>query len=212
MSNVVLPNFAWALSAMTRAVESQATAATQVQYRLDATMRLIPFAIFSIKDMITRPSLDAAGMAADHVKLFLAKKLVLGWLYLKRERMSFHPNTVCRLAAYVRYYDEILEEIRGGDTDILERWWVLETTFQYSQHSATKVPRTTGLDSESEVLGCTLIDWNLENMYLVENLALVLNEALDDAADHVGDWIMEEVEREFPPEETDDDIINDGEL
>jgi len=76
-----------------------------------------------------------------------------------------------------------LEEIRGGDTDILERWWVLETTFQYSQHAATKVPRTTGLDSESEVLGFTLMDWNLENMYIVENLALVLNKALDDAAE-----------------------------
>src|SRR6266700_8250437 len=40
MSNVGRPNFDWALSAMTKAVESQATAAAQVQYRLDATMRL----------------------------------------------------------------------------------------------------------------------------------------------------------------------------
>jgi hypothetical protein len=214
MSNAVLPNFDWALSAMTKVVESQAAAAAaaKVQYRLDATMHLIPFGIFSKKDIETHPSINAAGMAVEHVKLFLAKKLILGWLYLKDERTSFRPNTVCRLAAYVRYYDEILEEILGGDTDILERWWVLETTVEYSQHSATRVPRTAGLDTESEVLGYTLIDWNLENVYLAENLALVSNKALDEAADHVEDWIVEEVEREVPSEESDDDTIDDGEL
>jgi len=110
---------------MTKAVESQAAAAAQVQYRPDATMRLIPLGIFSINDMNTHPSLDAAGRVAEHVNLFLSKKLVLEWLYLKRERMSFHPNTVCRLAAYVRDYDGIWRRFGGGDLDILERWWVL---------------------------------------------------------------------------------------
>ena len=212
MSNVVLPNFDWALSDMTEGVESQTTAAAQVQYRLDATMRLIPFGIFSKIDINTYPSLNAVGGAAERVKLFLAKKLVLGWLYLKPETRSFPPNAVCRLAAYVRYYAKILEEIRGGDTHILDRWWVLETTFENSQHSATRVPHTTGLCSESQALGCTLIDWNLEDIYLVENLALVPNDALDQAADYVGDWITDEVEREVPPEDSDDNTIDDSEL
>jgi len=207
MSNLVLPNFDWALSATIKAVKSQAKAAAQVQYRLSPTMRLLPFGIFSKKDLNTHPSLDAVGMAPEHVKLFIAKKLLLGWLYLKRKRM-LSANTRCRLAAYVRYSDEILEEIRAGDTDILERWWVVETTFEYSQHSPTTgVPRGAGLARES--LECILIEWNLQDIYPVENLALVFHEALDDAADHLGDWIQYEVEREFPSD--DDDTTDDGE-
>jgi hypothetical protein len=192
---------------MTNTVEPQATAAAEVQYRLDATMRLIPFAILTKEDVTTRPSLDAAGMVTQHVKLFLAKKLILGWLYLKHEHL--HLNAVRRLASYVRYYDEILEHIWKGDTNILERWWVLETTFEHSQHSPTKVPRTASLDNESEALDLTLIDWNLEDVYLAENLALVSNEELDKAAEHVGDWITFELDREV---QSDDDAIDDGEV
>lgn len=212
MSNVVLPNFDWDLSATTEADESRAVAAAQVQYRLDATMRLVPFGIFSKKHKKTHASLDAGGMAVEHVKIFLAKKLVLGWLYLKRERTSLHQKIVYRLAAYVRYYDEILEKIRQGDTDILERWWVLEMTFEYSQHSATRVQRTPGLRSESEVLGFMLIDWNLEDIYPVENLTLVSDKALEKAAGHLADWLTEEVQREISLEDSDDDMIGDSEL
>jgi hypothetical protein len=216
MSNIVLPNFDWALATTTEA-ESQATTAANVQYRLDGTKHLIPFGIASKKDKRKPAPLDAACMASNHIKLFLAKKLVLGWLYLKRERIFLDPNTVYRLAAYVRYYDEILEGIRQGDTEILQRWWVLEMTSEHSQHSAARVPLTAGLDSESRSLGCTLIDWNLEKIYPTENLALVSNKALDDAAYHVGDWIAAEVEREVLTEASDDDMIvddtiNTGEL
>jgi len=211
MSNVVLPNFDWAHSNVNDTIKSQATAAAQVQYRLDRTMRLIPFRIPSKKDINTRPSLNAAGMVAEHVKLFLAKKLLLGWLYLQPDP-SLHPNAVPRLAAYVRYYEEILDQIRNGDTNILERWWVLETTFEYSQHSASKAPRSAGLHNESEALELTLIDWNLEEIYPVENLALVSNEALNKAADHVGDWITDEVDREVRPEESHHEMTDDGEL
>jgi hypothetical protein len=206
MSTTVLPNFDWALSEMTRAVEFQATAAAMLQYRLSATMRLIPFGIHTKKDLISCNSVDATGLVTEHIKLFLAKKLVLGWLYLKRDRMFCNQNTVCRLSAYVRYYDEILKKIRAGDRNILERWWVLETTSKFSQHSATRVPRIASLDTESLVIGSTLIDWNLGNIYPVKNLALVSKETLDKAADHVDDWIREEVEREVPPEELDGEL------
>jgi len=80
------------------------------------------------------------------------------------------------------------------------------------KHSATRVPRTAGLDSKSEMLGYMLTAWTLEDMYLVENVALISNKALDEAADHVRDCIIEEVEREVPLEESDDDMIDDGEL
>ena len=46
----------------------------------------------------------------------------------------------------------------------------------------------------------------------MKNLTLVSNEALDEAADHLGDWIKYGVEREVLLEDSDDDMIDTGEL
>lgn len=205
MSAIIFPNFDWALSPLTKAAESKVTAAAKVQYRLDSAMRLIPFEIRTKKDQKRPPAFHASGIHEGHLRLFLAKKLLLGWLYLQRERMFLVSNTITRLATYVRYYDQILEEIRTGDKNILERWWALEIGFDNSQHSASRVPRPDGI-SESDILESILINWNLEKIVVVDNLALISDEDLDTAAEHVGDWIDKEVLAEVPSEDSDADM------
>jgi hypothetical protein len=203
--SAILPNFDWALSPLNQRAESQVAAAAKVQYRLDSTMCLTPFDIKTKKDKKKPAAFYATALIQGHLRLFLAKKLLLGWLYLKRDTMFLNANCISRLAAYVRYYDQILEEVRKGDNDILERWWALEMGFENSQHSASRVPRPDGV-SEADILASLLIDWNLEQIVIEDNIALISNDDLDTAVGHVSDWIGNEVLFELPQGDSDTDM------
>jgi hypothetical protein len=98
-----------------------------------------------------------------------------------------------------------LEEVRKGDNDILERWWALEMGFENSQHSASRVPRPDGV-SEADILASLLIDWNLEQIVIEDNIALISNDDLDTAVGHVSDWIGNEVLFELPQGDSDTDM------
>lgn len=197
MSDLVLPNFDWILSPFTKDMESRVLMAASFQYRVAEHGRLIPFDIMSREDISSTKPIHMEGKISEkYLKLFLAKNMLLGWLYVRKDRSQMRPNTLNRLAAYVWYYHNILEEIRSGHPEVLNNWWVVETTHQFLQHSSSRVENVGGRKEDFLIVIENEVEWGLNDILDVENLELVDSGLLDKAILDLGDWISAEVDRE----------------
>lgn len=196
MCTVVLPNFDWTLSTIPHDIHSKVLKESHTQYRLESGM-LIPFHIHSRRAIRSTKSISVEGMIEEnHLRIFLGKNMVLCWLYIKSETSHVPPKTRSRLTAYVRYYREILEVIKSGDREILQNWWVVEKKYKHLQHSSSRVEHHGGPKEDWVVVMDNEVDWGLNEIIDMENLALVNSDLLDDAILDLVDWISREVERE----------------
>lgn len=213
MSSSSIPNFDWTLSTVTSAIELMTLTAASRPYRMVENGCLVSFKITTKQDVDDPACISAEGLPEPHLRLFLAKYLVLAWLYVREDSSTLSRFVFSRLTAYLRYYQAILDELRSGNHELFERWWDVESTFEFCQHSSGRVERNGGPQSESLVFEENEIEWGLDEVLNAENLALVTEEKLNQSAGHVKDWIRYELEREGVEDlDLDDELITDSEF
>lgn len=214
MSISVLPNVNWNISAGFSSYVTRAVTALSYPYRLVENRRLVAFKIKSKEDIDTPASISVEGCPELPLKIFLSKYLVLIWLQIADNDVPVSRYITSRLVAYLTYYQGILEELRAGNHEILNRWWDIECTSQFCQHSSGRVDRIEGRFPEQRVRLENEIEWGLKDIWNASNLAMVSDDMLTEAAGDVYDWLKAELQREvgddFELEEFDEGI-SDGE-
>ena len=190
-----LENFVWDLVPSSKDDLYEVMAKALRPWSLDEKGILRSFYIGALHEVSDGTFINLTGLSKSRLKLFLAKYLVLAYLFIFKPRENFHRYIFWRLTCYLRYYHAILDDFQKGYLQSFDFWWSTESTYLFLEHSNSRILRPNGPLSELEVISENKVEWLLTNVLAHENLALVPHLELQKSSKHVEDWIELEVIR-----------------
>jgi hypothetical protein len=212
MSSSSLADFDWSYAPQSVSVWVETLRIAAKPYRVDTAGNVIPIRLGTQHDAADPPPFTLPGLPLDRLKLFLAKYLILCWLYTMKGRDRFPRLVFRRLLRYLQYYQIILADLRSGKRDSFDFWWGNETSMEYMEHSSRRIPRQEGPRDDEGVIDDNEVDWLLGDVLDQSNFALVSQKDLNKIARHVEDWVQDEVVREVGPNlDPDWVVLTDGE-